>query len=82
LFSCYKKSTATVNRGKLRKRNSKIISAKSSGIKSSRLKKMRSVFIKIPIPIENPTSPRRYSFLMGWKNVWISKGNEKNRKKA
>jgi len=37
---------------------------------------MRIVLTTIPIPIENPTSPSRYSFLRGLKKVRKRSGKE------
>ena len=39
-------------------------------------------FINIPIPIENPTSPFRYSFFQGLKYVFNKRGKENNCKNA
>lgn len=43
---------------------------------------MSTLFTTIPSPIENPTSPRRYSFFIGLKKVRINNGKEKNWRKA
>lgn len=39
--------------------------------------KIKTLFMKIPIPIENPTKPFLYSFLTGLKKVLINKGKER-----
>ena len=43
---------------------------------------MTIVLTTIPIPIENPTNPLRYSLLIGWKKVLKRRDIEKNLKKA
>lgn len=40
--------------------------------------KINTVFIKIPITIENKTNPCLYSFLRGLKYVLIKSGSENN----
>lgn len=66
------------------KRNPKI---KTNSIDKSNNNKTISViitidFINIPMPMENPTSPCRYSFFHGRKYVLIKSGRENNSKKA
>jgi len=48
-------------------------------IKSAKINKL---FIIIPIIIEKPTNPSRYSFFQGLKKVFSIKGSEKTPKKA
>lgn len=43
---------------------------------------MRIVFKNIPIQIENPTKPLRYSFFSGLKNVFTKRDKDNNRKNA
>ena len=44
--------------------------------------KITNVFINIPIAIEKPTNPWRYSFFQGLKYVLRRSGSEKSSKKA
>jgi hypothetical protein len=44
--------------------------------------KINRLFIIIPIMIEKPTKPSRYSFFQGLKKVLSIKGSEKTPKKA
>ena len=44
--------------------------------------KIANVFINIPMPIENPTKPSRYSFFQGLKNVLTRSGREKSLRSA
>ena len=53
-------------------------SAKTSGINSRAAVIRRHDLRKIPIPMEKPTKPFRYSFLTGLKNVLKSRLAEKN----
>lgn len=43
---------------------------------------IKTSFITIPIPIENPTKPFLYSFFIGQKNVRIKSGKENSCKNA
>lgn len=49
-----------------------------SGKNKIRLTIIKILLIAIPMPIENPTKPRLYSFLMGIKNVLRSNGSERS----
>jgi len=60
----------------IRKTVSKIIKPKSN-TKSASIKRL---LITIPITIEKPTNPSRYSFFQGLKKVFIIKGSEKTPK--
>lgn len=51
-------------------------------IRATKLVIIRSDLTAIPMPIENPTKPSRYSFFSGLKKVWIRIGREKSWKKA
>ncbi len=59
--------------------NTSKIKRQKNIIKSARI---TNVLINIPIPIEKPTSPSRYSFFHGRKYVFMSKRSENALKKA
>jgi hypothetical protein len=49
---------------------------------AARSKRIRTDFTAMPIPIEKPTSPGRYSFFKGLKNVRRNNGRERRCRKA
>jgi len=57
-------------------------SSKSSSSNRITSATITHVFINIPIPIENPTNPCRYSFFQGLKYVFMRRGRENSCKKA
>ena len=68
--------------GNSRKIKSAINSKSSKKKKSTKSAQITQVFTTMPMPIENPTSPLRYSFLIGLKNVLTISESEKSCKKA
>jgi hypothetical protein len=75
-------SIATVAIGNRKKQVTTTISKRRIRIKIARSAIMRNVLTNMPIPIEKPISPWRYSFLMGLKYVRKKSGREKSWKKA
>lgn len=61
-----KKKTATINNSKIKRNN-----------KNNREKEIKNVLTIIPKTIENKTSPLRYSFFNGLKNVLNRRGTDK-----
>src|ERR1035437_82945 len=57
-------------------------SAKISKANRNKSAKINRLFITIPITIEKPTKPSRYSFFQGLKKVLNIRGSEKTPKKA
>lgn len=64
--------------GKARKKKSTHTSRAKRIIKISKSTIIRTVLTAIPIPIEKPTNPSRYSFFKGLKNVLRKSGRENN----
>ena len=60
----------------------RIRATRGNKTRMSRCGMIRNVLIKIPIPMENPTKPFRYSFFSGLKKVLMKVGSEKRTKKA
>ena len=54
-----------VTKGKAIKASKSASSIATSGISSKKLTIIRILLTPMPIPIENPTSPLRYSFFIG-----------------
>ena len=72
---------STERNGKRIKATRKMASKVMSAPNKNRSKNMSTDFTKIPIPIENPTRPLRYSFFNGLKKVLMRRGSEKISKK-
>jgi hypothetical protein len=51
------------------------ISNTKSGIRIIRSAMIKNVLTNMPIPLENPTNPGRYSFFNGLKNVLRNRGS-------
>jgi hypothetical protein len=75
-------SNANVTKGKIRNPPRSSNSKSKIGINKMREDAITIVLTTIPIPIEKPTKPERYSLLIGWKKVLRRRDREKNRKKA
>ena len=75
-------SNATVIIGKTKNPNRRSISNTNTPTNKISEAKIIQLLTTIPIPIENPTSPLRYSFLTGLKKVCSSIGTEKKLKNA
>lgn len=67
----------TVISGHHIKKARNVISKKSTPRKTVKSIKIKTVFTKIPIPIEKITSPFLYSFLRGLKKVRTIRGRER-----
>ena len=58
------------------------ISTQKSRRKRSKSAKITKLFMNIPIALEKPTNPCRYSFFQGLKYVFKRRGRENSSKKA
>lgn len=70
-----------MNNGQSKNPAKNAISNARSAINNTILARITHVFTNIPIPIEKPTNPSRYSFFHGRKNVLRSSVVENNWKK-
>lgn len=78
----HRNNNQTVRIGKAKKRTTVTISNTKSGIKIIRSVIIKNVLTIIPITLEKPTKPWRYSFFKGLKKVFRKRGRENSSKKA
>ena|SRR5215469_8862513 len=78
----YKNNTATVAIGNIKNETNITSSIANKTIRIARSAMMKNDFTTIPIALEKPTNPCRYSFLSGLKNVLNNRGRENSWKKA
>lgn len=72
----------TIAKGQIKNPIKKAISKIIRLIKRTKSAKIKRLLITIPIKIENPTKPSRYSFFQGRKKVFSIKSKEKTPKKV